>query len=74
MDFMAPNLSMTAKIIYVIITYNLYNIAYSFFEVPYGGLLTTITKDYDAVNSAGSIRSFMGPSVLQVSVIAHPCF
>lgn len=60
MDFMAPNLSMTAKIIYVIITYNLYNIAYSFFEVPYGGLLTTITKDYDAVNSAGSIRSFMG--------------
>lgn len=58
--FLAPNLPMTAKIIYVIVTYNLYNVSYSIFDVPYGSVLSTLTSDYDEVNQIGIVRSMIG--------------
>lgn len=58
--FLAPNLPMTAKIVYVILTYNLYNVSYSIFDVPYGSVLSTLTTDYDEVNQIGIVRSFIG--------------
>ena len=58
--FAAPGINNFSRVCYVAATYILYNTAYSFFEVPYGGILTTLTKDYREVNSAGSIRSFLG--------------
>ena len=58
--FLNLDISMGGKIFYVVLTYFLYNIAYSFFQVPYGSVLTTLTSDYSEANRIGSIRSFIG--------------
>lgn len=58
--FINPDINMGLKIVYITVTYFLYNIAYSFFDVPYGSILTTLSSDYSEVSSTGSIRSFIG--------------
>ena len=43
--FVMPNLSPTGKIIYIYITYILYGIIYSFYDIPYWSLIPTMTED-----------------------------
>lgn len=43
--FSVPDVSMTAKIIYAFVTYNIVNIIYAAINIPYGVLSTLMTQD-----------------------------
>lgn len=58
--FLAPDLHGTAQLVYVFLTYTLFNFFYTVYAVPYGSLLTTLSQDYSEVNQIGSIRSLIG--------------
>ncbi len=58
--FLAPNIDMSAKVIYFMVTYFLYNLSYSIFEVPYSSILTTLSSDYNELNKTGTFRSLLG--------------
>lgn len=45
LSFLAPNLSMGAKIAYAYITYMIFGLAYSFVNIPYGSLAASMTQD-----------------------------
>jgi len=45
MLFIMPNLSPTGKIVYLYITYILYGIIFSFYDIPYWSLIPAMTED-----------------------------
>ncbi|SFT16457.1 MFS transporter [Paenibacillus sp. BC26] len=45
MCFYAPDFSMPMKIVYIYVTYMLWNTAYSLFDVPYWSIAPTLTND-----------------------------
>jgi len=55
--FSAPDFSLTGKIVYIVITYNILMMLFTAVDVPTGALMATMTQDSSVRNSLGSFIS-----------------
>jgi glycoside/pentoside/hexuronide:cation symporter, GPH family len=66
--FITPDLSLTGKIIYAYITYNLIMVAYSFVNIPYSALMGVISPnslERTSVSTYRFVLAFVGAFVVQ---------
>lgn len=65
LSFLAPNLSMGAKIAYAYITYMIFGLAYSCVNIPYGSLAAAMTQDSVERTELASFRQ-AGSTIAQL--------
>ena len=64
--FAAPNLTSTGKIVYTAVTYICYGMLVTAIEIPYNGLLPTMTKNEMERNDTISISTFIASLMILV--------
>jgi len=67
--FLAPNFSPLGKIIYAYGTYMAWGVAYSFTNIPYGTLASTMTQDPQERTSLASYRQLGSTMALLISTV-----
>jgi len=73
LTFVTPDFSETGKLVYAYITYFLLGICYTAINLPYGSMLTMMTKDSYEIQQLGSFRTMgMGLGATLVSLCTLP--
>jgi len=67
--FLAPNFSLMGKIIYAYVSYMAWGVAYSFTNIPYGTLASTMTQDPQERTSLASFRQLGSTMALLISTV-----
>lgn len=73
--FTSPDIPMTGKIVYALVTYMIWGVVYSFTNVPYGSLATVMTRDVDdrahmaSTRQAGSLGAQLITGVAFIPLI-----
>lgn len=65
--FLAPNFNIQGKIIYAYVTYMLWGVLYSFTNIPYGTLASTMTQDSGERTSLAAFRQLGSTMALLLS-------
>jgi GPH family glycoside/pentoside/hexuronide:cation symporter len=70
LSFLAPDMSMVSKIIYAYATYMLFGLAYSFVNIPYGSLASSMTQDPVERTQLASFRQAGSALALLITGVA----